>query len=545
MKQTWSVFCRKSGVWTLSYKDAAGKWRQKSLAYRGTEQSQAEAEARAWFSASKSNGTLPSGKTVGDVWQRWLELRRKNPKLAPSTSRDNESILKNHIVPRWASTSLLSLDAVKLSEWVRELRVDRGASTVRNIMNTFSALFQDAALEGWIPRDARNPTLDAGVRREMPEVESDEHAVTIPLPHVQALLDAPAVFDDRRVRYALAVTSGGRAGEIHGLHWEDLHLDDEPPHFRIHRALALKVGERKHAGLSKTKTKTSRRTLVLHPAAADALRWWWAHGWELFMGRRPRAEDPLFPSPRTGKPWRPKSAEHVRDDLAGLQLPTTNGDQPIEFKSFRATFATSLRELGVDEATVGRFLGHASQSTLGRHYTGEMMKADAALVARIPIVWNPPPTAGSVPPVSSEPHNWKAVEPHKTEGENASAPVAQWIEQRFPKSYAGSPEVRETQEDAAERGTAGVVEREPRARPARDAATLLPRSARRAAAELRQGLERELVSIVEDLVDAAQRPEDFDREEFDERMTGGLARWSSILRMPEYLSRREPKKRAS
>jgi integrase len=83
---------------------------------------------------------------------------------------------------------------------------------------------------------------------------------------VKTLLEA-ARGDRLEALYVLAVTTGLRQGELLGLKWEDVDLEDGT--LRVRRTLATaKDGPQ----LTAPKTKGSRRTVRLTQSATEALR---------------------------------------------------------------------------------------------------------------------------------------------------------------------------------------------------------------------------------------------------------------------------------
>jgi integrase len=142
----------------------------------------------------------------------------------------------------------------------------------------------------------------------------------------EQLLVSDAIPEPRKVRYVLAATSGARDGELAGLRFDDVDLDAAT--FSITKSTTTKGGTTMPDGtkcrgvaVREPKTDASVRTLPLHVLAVRTLRAWKAQGWARWVGRAPHATDLVFPSAE-GKPWRPASARHLRDDLAAAQLPT-------------------------------------------------------------------------------------------------------------------------------------------------------------------------------------------------------------------------------
>ncbi len=167
------------------------------------------------------------------------------------------------------------------------------------------------------------------------------------------------------------------------------------------------------------------------------------------VGRAPSPDDPVFASIH-GAHWRPKSAREIRFDLEAAGLPSERDGAPIDFHATRRSFATWANAEGVPIETVGRLLGHVGKSVASVHYTATALRGLAEDVARIPFRWQDPPPLGSPPGGSREhsadlvrAHNGGQEEPSQPSEVTTEAPVAQWIEQRFPNSPVNAPSVDE------------------------------------------------------------------------------------------------------
>ena len=263
----------------------------------------------------------------------------------------------------------------------------------------------------------------------------------VPIEAAQTLVLCEAVHAHRRVRYTVAFLSGLRDGELQGLTWGDIHLDEPVPYLEVRQAFALKASPEKYADLTDPKTPSSLRAVPLHEAAIAALRWWRAVGWEFYVGRNHGPTDAVFASVN-GAHWRPKSAREFREDLsaAGQARETKDGDV-IDFHATRRSFSTWLGDHGAEPETIDRMLGHRGKTTRSRHYTAAVLSRYAAALALLPFRWQDPPGHESFS-TSDNPHNAHIVPAHKEEPETASALVAQWTEQRFPKPPINEQETR-------------------------------------------------------------------------------------------------------
>ena len=139
--------------------------------------------------------------------------------------------------------------------------------------------------------------------------------------------------------YYIELATGLRRGELLGLKWEDLDLEQGT--LRVQRQVSRINGEVVEAPL---KTKNSYRTLSIGSDAVEILR----------DQRSKIAGEYVFPSPNGG-PISPDSVLHMLHrvlERAGLPK--------IRFHDLRHTFSTLALQSGVDIKTVSGMLGHYS-----------------------------------------------------------------------------------------------------------------------------------------------------------------------------------------
>ena len=139
--------------------------------------------------------------------------------------------------------------------------------------------------------------------------------------------------------YYIELATGLRRGELLGLKWEDIDLEQGIIHIR--RQIARIDGEIVEAPL---KTKNSYRSVSIGQDAVEILR----------EQQRKTNSEYVFPSP-TGGPISPDSVlKMLHRVLKRAGLPE------IRFHDLRHTFATMALQNGVDVKTVSGMLGHYS-----------------------------------------------------------------------------------------------------------------------------------------------------------------------------------------
>lgn len=349
----------------------------------------------------------PNGIALRVRVETWKKIRASDPASSPATLAGYHDLFKNVIMRPFKDgrdfTNLGDEDVVSLGtdfsllrKWMRAMRKEFSASRARGAFFTLRVFFDDAIVERWF-RGA-NPLLNAALVRELPALPTAKErggVVHLSFPQVQKLLDSPRVPLRRRVRYAVTTTTAGqRDGEISGLTWSRLELDD-PELSRVEIAQARRLIRAKDEVLGKTKTSSSNRIAPAHSAARAALLEWRddpIDGVATYLGRAPLPSDPVFPSARArdrGAFARPASAELLRVDLAAVGLPTQVRGKNVDFHALRKTFATALYELDVDELTRKRLLGHGSNDVTAESYTGEAFAKMKKAVELLPLAWTP------------------------------------------------------------------------------------------------------------------------------------------------------------
>ena len=376
MTSSWSVYQRgDSGDWMLRFKDPeTGKWRDKRIPRGEGVRTKRDAEAwsREWLSQQSARATQPQ-TTLADYLDRWLERRKKNPKVRASTLANNKGHLEIHVKPALGASPLAELRPKQIRDFVIALRsksvTPRGSSptarplaahTVRNIVATLRDALDDAVGEELI---SSNPARARLVSAEIPAAETragENVIVHLSIAEAERLMKHDKLPEERRVRYLLAFTSGMRDGELAGLTWAD--LDDST--VRVAKQISTRA-----LTPTRPKTKHAHRVLPLHSLAAEALKTWKTTGWVLLVGRKPQSTDPVF-ADEHGNPHRPRSAELLREDLEAAGCPTKYaGEYPIDFHATRRSFASWLEANEVPGDIVDRLLGQAGKSVRQRHYS--------------------------------------------------------------------------------------------------------------------------------------------------------------------------------
>ena len=289
--------------------------------------------------------TLKAEKyTVGQWMDVWFENYAKI-KVRPTSHQTYRGYIDNHIKPNIGKIPLGKLTTLELQKLYKKLlsrgRVDRieakgqpkglSPKTVRNIHQVVSSAMDFAKAQKLI---AVNPTDGCA----LPKLEHREMK-TLPVEQLASFLreaKESGVFE----MYYIELATGLRRGELLGLKWEDLDL--EQCTLRVQRQVSRINGEVVEAPL---KTKNSYRTISLGEDAVGILK---------KQKKKCGDSEYVFPSP-TGGPISPDSViQMLHRVLKRAGLPK------VRFHDLRHTFATVALQNGVDIKTVSGMLGHYS-----------------------------------------------------------------------------------------------------------------------------------------------------------------------------------------
>ncbi len=407
----WNVYQRRDGGFVLQYRVSAGKWRETRVPREIHTQTKAEQWGAAWYAEFNSalagvapipSSDLETSPTLRGLHDPWLKLKERDPEVEAGTLAHYKTSLARHVLPAIGDVPVRELGHGRLRNFLRDMHAGRTLASkkgrasnqlVRNVAYTLTKLFDDALGEEWIDLPAnpmRHPAVVAAIPPPQSVAERDGvlkrgEKVHLTVAQAERLIPCKDVPEWRRVLYLLAMTSGGfRPGELYGLVWSDIMLDEAIPRVRIRQAYKLKARSKGGSKIGKTKTPDAVRDNPLHPLAERALRAWKAEGWAKLIGRSPRVNDPVFPSPQ-GAHWRPRDAQNVRDDLDAAKLPTKyKGVIDIDFKdATRHTFATWAAVAGVEDSIIGRLMGHAAKSVARKHYIDDDLAPLLAAIRKI------------------------------------------------------------------------------------------------------------------------------------------------------------------
>jgi integrase len=356
--------------WLIKY-DAApcpitGKRRQRYKTAHGSKK-EAQAELRSLLSQVDNNTAVdPTKETVAEWLRRWLTDYAPMNCSSGATLERYGQLIEKHIIPALGSIALQKLRsgavqglyASKLKDG--RLNGEGGLSkrTVHHLHRCLSTSLKVAVSEGLI---STNPCDNAKtVKPEKTEIACLDDAQTETMLMAATESNSPTIY----ALTVLAVSSAMRRGEIAGLQWKDVDLDNG--HLRVRSTLE----DTKERGLvlKAPKTETSKRKIHLPDLAVSALR---AHkakqnALRLRMGAGNGGERFVFEAFKDDQfgPMRPRAITKMFGAfIAGVDVPR------ITLHGLRHTAATSAIRAGENIVAVSKRLGHAQVSITLDIYT--------------------------------------------------------------------------------------------------------------------------------------------------------------------------------
>jgi integrase len=282
---------------------------------------------------------------VGEYLDRWLSDSVRDTVKATTFER-YEQIARLHLKPALGQVRLKALTPAHIRGLYREkLEAGSSARTVRYVHTTLHKALKQAVMDGLIPRNATEAV-------KPPQSSREEIRPLTPEQAKQLLKAAHEAGDRLEALYVLAVHTGLRQGELLGLKWDDVDLEDGS--LQVRRTLTItKCGP----VFTTPKTAGSRRSVKLNNKATEALK---GH-LERQLGEIDRVgslwnENGLIFASETGEPLN----RHNLTRRSFKPLLKRAGLPEIRFHDLRHTCATLLLTRNVNPKIVSEMLGHST-----------------------------------------------------------------------------------------------------------------------------------------------------------------------------------------
>jgi integrase len=333
--------------------------------WKGGFETKASAEAalnETMVQLSAGTHVQPSRQTFAEYIRRdWLPSLRtavEGKRLKPSTFSFYLGLAETHVIPRIGGVLLSKVDPPLLNRLYLDLMSTTkrdgeplSPTTVHAAHRTVSKALAEALVAGLVSRNA--------AKLAKPPRPAKTEMSTWDASQLRAF--AASVASDRlSALWQVAMTTGLRRGELAGLRWEDLDLDNQRLRVAVTR---VAVNYRVEPGTPKS--ATSRRTIGLDPETCASLR---SH-------RARMAAERLA----WGPAWTDCGLVFVAEDGEALhpqrfsklfQVAARRAKlPPIRFHDLRHSYASAGLEAGVPLLVMSRRLGHSSLAITADTYS--------------------------------------------------------------------------------------------------------------------------------------------------------------------------------
>jgi integrase len=322
-------------------KDENNKRKQRFITFYGTKKA-AEKELIRHLQIMES-GTYaePSTMTVGAYLDSWLSDHARHT-TTPRTYERYRTIVRLHLKPALGHFTLAKLHPLAIQElWARQLEDGTSPTTVRKHHFVLHAAMTHAVQMRLLlvnPVGAVTPPKPR--HREMKVLDE------VGIARLLAAVDETPI----RIPVLLALACGMRRGEILGLRWSDVDLDEG--RLAVRQTIQEAEGKRIMKG---PKTPRSRRVIALPSVVVEALRQHRAEQAQarLLLGSR-YANPELVCTQSDGSAWWASNFDRT------FRNAKKRADIDVRFHDLRHTHATQLLIAGVHPKVVSERLGHAS-----------------------------------------------------------------------------------------------------------------------------------------------------------------------------------------
>lgn len=275
-----------------------------------------------------------------------------------STRISYQSLIDQHIRPRWAGTQIKGVKAMAAEDWLKHLSL--APKSQGNIRTLMSGMYRCAQRWGLTDSNPMDLVRVKGVskRLERPSVLTADEFYRL-LPHVR---------EPYRVMVLIAGCLGLRASEIVGLQWADFNFDKLT--LLIQRGVV-------HGRVDDVKTEYSRDSVPLAPELVGELL---AYRERCYVSR----EGWLFANPATDRPYHQEEIQkkHIKRAAKAAGITTTVG-----WKTFRHSYRSWLDQGGAPLGVQRELMRHASivttMNVYGRAMTDDRRQAHSNVVEMI------------------------------------------------------------------------------------------------------------------------------------------------------------------
>jgi site-specific recombinase XerD len=341
---------RKRGpdVWEFLWRECSpdGRRRQRTLTIGNVKELHTERDALNHIQSLRANinrEVAPTAlMTFGDLVNHYRQTELLAENKTDKTRTTYLVYLRKWILPEWEREYLHNIKPVVVEQWLRSLGELSNGSKAK-IRNLMSGLFSHAIRYEMADRNPITAVRQSSKRERIP--------VILEVEELHRLFGELALRE--RAMIVCDALTGMRRSELMGLQWHDLDF--------IGRRINI-VRSVVDQAIGKCKTEASRKPVVMDGHIAQALMAWRQQStytapadW-VWASTQKAGMQPL---------WLSTIMRYYIQPAARR----TGINKKIGWHTFRHTFSTLIKSLGVDAKVVQELLRHASFSTTMDGYT--------------------------------------------------------------------------------------------------------------------------------------------------------------------------------
>ncbi|SOB81376.1 tyrosine-type recombinase/integrase [Streptomyces sp. 1331.2] len=283
-------------------------------------------------------------QTVADYLTAWLQTKALTVK--PTTLVRYRDYVTNDLIPNLGRIRLDELSHWHVADFAHaQIAHGRGRVTLYRCLATLSSALGDAVRQDRLPHNPARPSV-------LPRPASPERRIWTADEAARFLRYCHQADPFLADLFEVLIGTGMRRGEVLGLHWDDVHLDQHVLYVRY----TLSAIDNARTVLTAPKTSSSKNWVAISPRVGTALR------------HRAATQGPIPPGALVfckldGQPLRP---QRILDRLR--QLSAQAGVPTIRVHDLRHLAATLPITAGVPLVTVSKTLRHGTLSTTANIY---------------------------------------------------------------------------------------------------------------------------------------------------------------------------------
>lgn len=320
-----------------------------------------------------------------DEWyEKWMNVHKFDV-IRKNTQRHYNHVYRKHISPSLGHIYLTEITQLKIKELLKKLKKNGyGFETRNKVRILLLDMFNKAMIDEFV---RRNPAKGISVKRD----EKKEIRVLTVEEQTDFFECAKGTFYNNF--FVVALSTGMRIGEIAGLRWQDIDMENKVIH--VTRTLVYQKyddDDGKTFHIEKPKTETSERDIPMNRQCELALKKQYMQKGVIERKGIKKVDEQFKDLLFTTKYNTPLNSQIICEAIERIvnEVNLTR-DLLEEIESFschclRHTFATRCFEAGIQPKTVQAYLGHATlqmtmdlyTSVMKEYQTSEMDKLDMA-----------------------------------------------------------------------------------------------------------------------------------------------------------------------